>query len=584
VRKAFISYARVNRAHVDELVEHLGVLGWQVWIDSSLRGGQHWWDEILRQITDCDVFVPIISIDALNSAACQREFDWAEALDKPVLPVAVEPLPRAIPRRLSLRQIIDYSDAARAEHAALRLAGALSALPSAPSLPEPLPSPPAAPLSYLTDLVELVSGQHPLDIEQQRRVLHQVEPALHSVDPQERQGGLDILELLSGRENLYADVYRQLTWLKENAMPSGRVPISASSARSADSSPHPAKQASRRPATPSVPSVPPERKTPRTKLALGAVLAVVLVGAAITGYLVWPHSSAPKTQAAQSLPSGSSTQPQAQTGQSAPPAMPSSKPAPASGQTVLPVQGHDGLGLDDSGNVYVSDGPQVMELAAGGSTPIELPFTGVGSAKGVALGAGGDVYVTDYIQRAVWKLPTGSSAAEKLSLDGLACGNQEVPISAIGVAVDGAGTLYLTDGSCQGRVVSVTAGSSKGTILPFTGLSNADGVAVDSSGNVYVADTGNNAVLELQAGSGRPAAMAFTGLVNPSGVAVDGFGNVYVTDTGNKRVLKLAAGSSTQTELSITGLSRPHAVAVDTSGNLYVNDGFDGRVLKVPAG
>jgi hypothetical protein len=145
VRKAFISYARVNRAHVDELVEHLGVLGWQVWIDSSLRGGQHWWDEILRQITDCDVFVPIISIDALNSAACQREFDWAEALDKPVLPVAVEPLPRAIPRRLSLRQIIDYSDAARAEHAALRLAGALSAVPSAPSLPEPLP--PRCPIS-----------------------------------------------------------------------------------------------------------------------------------------------------------------------------------------------------------------------------------------------------------------------------------------------------------------------------------------------------------------------------------------------------------------------------------------------------
>lgn len=101
MRKVFISYARVNRAQVEKLVEHLGYLDCQTWIDSSLQGGQQWWEQILRKIAESDVFFPVISRDALNSTACQREFDWAEALRKPVLPVAVEPLSKALSPRLA---------------------------------------------------------------------------------------------------------------------------------------------------------------------------------------------------------------------------------------------------------------------------------------------------------------------------------------------------------------------------------------------------------------------------------------------------------------------------------------------------
>ena len=76
-------------------------------------------------------------------------------------------------------------------------------------------------------------------------------------------------------------------------------------------------------------------------------------------------------------------------------------------------------------------------------------------------------------------------------------------------------------------------------------------------GSVYVADRGNNRVLKLAAGSNTPTVLPFTGLNNPDGVAVDTAGNVYVTDTDNNRVVKLEAGSTSQTVLPFTGVARP---------------------------
>ena len=91
--------------------------------------------------------------------------------------------------------------------------------------------------------------------------------------------------------------------------------------------------------------------------------------------------------------------------------------------------------------------------------------------------------------------------------------------------------------------------------LPFTGLNQPEGVAVDAAGNLYVVDSGNNRVVKLAAQSGTQTVLPFTGLTNPNGVAVDAAGNVYVTDTFNHRVVKLAADSSTQT---VSAIHRPH--------------------------
>jgi glucose/arabinose dehydrogenase len=78
--------------------------------------------------------------------------------------------------------------------------------------------------------------------------------------------------------------------------------------------------------------------------------------------------------------------------------------------------------------------------------------------------------------------------------------------------------------------------------------------------------------------------LPFTGLTNPDGVAVDTAGSVYVTDDNNNRVLKLPAGSNSQVELPFRGLTNPRGVAVDTAGNVGVTDFYNNRVLKLPAG
>lgn len=112
---------------------------------------------------------------------------------------------------------------------------------------------------------------------------------------------------------------------------------------------------------------------------------------------------------------------------------------------------------------------------------------------------------------------------------------------------------------------------SRQTVLPFTGLKDPTGVAVDAEGNVYITDAGNRRVLKLAAGSGSQTVLPFTGLQNLTGVAVDDKGTVYVsyfTDgfPGVGKVVKLAAGSNSQTALPFTDLADPRAVAVDPGG------------------
>ncbi len=208
-----------------------------------------------------------------------------------------------------------------------------------------------------------------------------------------------------------------------------------------------------------------------------------------------------------------------------------------------------------------------------------LPFTGIDfrlSPGGVALDKAGNVFVTsEGMYGRVVELPSGSSTPAVLPFSGL--------YQPQGLAVDNAGAVYVAD--FNNRVVELAAGSNNQTVLPFTGLNYPEGVAVDSQGSVYVADRGNNRVLKLAAGSNTQTVLPFTGLKNPDGVAVDTAGNVYVTDTDNNRVLKLAAGSNTQTVLPFTGgVSVPWGIAVDNAGTVYVTEHDSNQVLKLASG
>ena len=208
-QQLFVSYPRENKREVDELVDHLQRLNYKVWADSALRGGQAWWDEILRRIAECDAFIAIVSRATLDSVACKRERDWARKLNKPVLPVAVEPVVEAaLPAELSRLEIVDYSTPG--VDAAFALAGALSALGPAPPPPEKWPDPPPAPLSYLSGIVDRVAQDEPLTHDEQRRILDQLQTALGSADPEEQQGGREILDRFSKRADLFADVDRRV--------------------------------------------------------------------------------------------------------------------------------------------------------------------------------------------------------------------------------------------------------------------------------------------------------------------------------------------------------------------------------------
>ncbi|MCV7409230.1 hypothetical protein AWC05_00760 [Mycobacterium florentinum] len=199
-----------------------------------------------------------------------------------------------------------------------------------------------------------------------------------------------------------------------------------------------------------------------------------------------------------------------------------------------------------------------------------LPFTGLNRPGGIAVDGAGDVYVTDGGNDRVLELTTGASAPTELPFAGL--GNPT------GVAVDTARTVYVTNVG-NNRILKLAAGSTSTVELPITGLNGPQAVAVDNAGNLYIA--AGNRVLKLPAGSSNTVDLAFTGLNGATGVAVDNAGGVYVTDSGNNRVLKLTAGSAQS--LPFTGLNKPDGVAVDTGSNVYVVDSGNNRVLKLPA-
>lgn len=546
MRKLFISYARENRRDVDQLVAHLGTLGYDTWADTSLRGGQEWWAEILRRIADCDVFIAIISGDALDSTACRNEFDWAVALGKSVLPVAVEPPPSMLPRRFAIRQIVDYSEPGNRAEAALTLGGALATLPPAPPLPESLPEAPATPLSYLTDLVDLVTQPEALSHQQQRQILIELEPSLHSVDPHERRSGADILERYSRRDDLYADVDRTITRFKAATGP---------------------------------------EIAPETVVAQSTPTAAAQTGPANETELPKPSPAPITDDFARSADPGARPPAAADsTIEDRPDGISEQDVEGASRLIVLPftdLNRPTGVAVDTAGTVYVIDGvrvfrtrregkSRVVKLPAGSSTPTVLPFTNLDFAVDVAVDQAGTVYVADAGQNRVVRLMAGSRTQTVLPCE-----------DPRGVAVDPTGAVYVLEQKNR-RVLKLAAGSSNWTVLPFTDLFNPNSVAVDADGTVYVADFSNDRVVKLPAGSNTQSVLPFTALRCPLHVAVDTAGAVYVTARKSNRVRKLAAGSNTSSDF--VWLRHANAVAVDAAGTVYLTDSSENRVVKLPAG
>lgn len=203
MKRIFVSYARSDRLKAEEIVSDIAELGFNAWFDEKLTGGQLWWDEILRQIQGCDIFVIVVSGESCASPACMREIDYADALGKTVLPIALslDFSASLLPPRLGVKQLIRYHT--RDRESLLQLNKAINTCGESKLLPEPLPESPPVPVSYLGKATEALS-QESLSLDQQCNIVNSIEDGLK--DDSLRDDARQVLERLACRRDLYKKV------------------------------------------------------------------------------------------------------------------------------------------------------------------------------------------------------------------------------------------------------------------------------------------------------------------------------------------------------------------------------------------
>jgi trimeric autotransporter adhesin len=253
----------------------------------------------------------------------------------------------------------------------------------------------------------------------------------------------------------------------------------------------------------------------------------------------------------------------------------------------------------------------IQTFAVGGVPQnIAAVSSSLGAVTGIATDSSGNVYMALPTYSAVVKMDVmgaltlvagtgkpgfsgdnGPATSAQLNLNvssaiaGTAAGicQCSTPIPGGGLAVDSTGNLYIAD-SGNNRVRKVSNGNITTVAGNTLSLSSPTGVAVDSSGNLYIADTGNQVVRKVSGsvtvtvagtgtagslGNGGPATAAQLNF--PTGVAVSAAGNLYITDFGND-ALRLVSGGVMTAPVFLTGLE-PSAVTIDPSGNVFFTAG-----------
>lgn len=191
MKQVFVSYSREDSEPISQLIQDLHAVGVDAWHDQSLTGGQPWWDNILVNIRQCDVFIFALSPASRDSEACRAELGYVKQLGKTVLPVLVADgvNTNLLPLPLKELQVTDYRR--RDKEAALALVKSINAAPPAGPLPDPLPSPPEVPKSYLSNLQERVDSDEPMSARDQMALVHDLEIGI-----QEGRSPTEIADLL----------------------------------------------------------------------------------------------------------------------------------------------------------------------------------------------------------------------------------------------------------------------------------------------------------------------------------------------------------------------------------------------------
>ena len=295
------------------------------------------------------------------------------------------------------------------------------------------------------------------------------------------------------------------------------------------------------------------------------------------------------------------------------------------------------MAVDTAGNVYVADSENhlIRKISPAGdvSTLAGSGANGANNATGtaatfrfptgVAVDTAGNVYVADLSNHLIRKItPTGtvSTLAGNAGISGAinATGTAASFDTLHGVAVDTAGNVYVADSEnhlirkiSPAGDVSTLAGSGANGANNATGTAATfrfpTGVAVDTAGNVYVADLSNHLIRKITP-TGVVTTLAGTvGVFGsadgngtnatfnlPAGVAVDTAGNVYVADSSNQLIRKISPAGDVTTLAGTAGatgstngtgaaarFNNPLGVAVNTDDNVYVADGLNHLIRKI---
>jgi len=295
------------------------------------------------------------------------------------------------------------------------------------------------------------------------------------------------------------------------------------------------------------------------------------------------------------------------------------------------------------GDIYISDGlnQRIREDALGTIVTVAgngtAGFSGDGgpatsaelhsgfAAFGVTLDSSGNIFIADSVNNRIREVSTSGvittvagNGTAGFSGDGGAATGAELN-NPTGVAVDGSGTFYIADQrnnrirKVSGGVITTVAGngvsgfSGDGGPATSAAIYYPNAVALDNSGNLYIADTLNNRIRKVSGGTITTIAGNATtgykctngvatslGLNEPRGVAVDSGGNVFIADYGLSCIREVTGTSITTVAgngsfsyggdggpATSAALNDPTGVAVDNVGDIYIADYVNNRIRMV---
>ncbi|WP_118975964.1 Ig-like domain-containing protein [Taibaiella koreensis] len=256
-----------------------------------------------------------------------------------------------------------------------------------------------------------------------------------------------------------------------------------------------------------------------------------------------------------------------------------------------------------TGNLYVVDAGnnRVVKWAAGGSSgTVVAGGNGQGANANqlnqpysVYVDAAENMYIADFGNHRVQKWDKNAITGTTVAGTGTA-GTTPAQLNGPDyVTMDASGNLYVTEYNNH-RVTKWAPGATQGTTVAGIGngangsgnnaLNAPNAARVDSAGNIYVADGGNNRVVKWTAGNGTPVVTGFAGWA--SDLEIDRKGNIYITDETNNRVQRWTPATASLVTIAGTGtagtvanqLNSPSGIALDQNGNLYVSDRVNNRV------